>query len=706
MLNKDVAIKILHHVNELSVQRFQREAQAAYNLHHENVVAVHEFGVTDEGQPYMVMEYIEGKTLSTVIDERGALPLDLCINVFRQVCSGVLHAHSRGVVHRDLKPSNIMLTNPESWSPEVRIVDFGIAKVLDFEDSGSDTGKLTRTGDFVGSPQYMSPEQCLGKTVDLRSDIYSIGCIMFEALTGRAPFNGGTSMEVMLKQMNDKPPSLKESCGKTFPVWIERLVARCLAKDPEQRFQTVDDMLKSIEDRVVASANATAKGEKKHSANSILLPVSVALALLVVAGGVTFFFLSEPHPKTTTKMPSEELSEKLPLFKTQPEKGASASSEEPDVIIAPTQDEIIRSDIADRSRKEIVSSNRRINDSALLSLKDRIDIDSISITNAGISDKAFAHIRQLPLRKLDLSFNLLVTGKVLDNVNPDFLEFLDLSHTGFKSRDLALLGRFKNLRTLKLNQDGIDDSDLPQLLKLKNLDSLELSENLEIYDSSCSIMARLPRLRQIKLNNTRITGKGLTALSQLKNLFALSVIGTKVDDSGVQALEGLPIARLQLQHTAITDGAVKSLAKMKTLLELGFERIKLSPQSMRSIATLPKLFKLMLFQCDVTDQDLEVLAHCQTIRELYLSGNLAITSAGLKSLSRLPLQELIMVKTSITDQDLPALYDWKNLRTLDVSRCAVTQAGAERLKSAVGAGLSVYPFDEPIIKNINFGSPF
>jgi eukaryotic-like serine/threonine-protein kinase len=242
----------------MTVQRFQREAQAAYNLHHENVVAVHEFGVTDEGQPFMVMEFIQGKTLASVIDERGALPLDLCVKIFKQVCSGVAHAHSRGVLHRDLKPSNIMLTDPDSWNPQVRIVDFGIAKVLDMAEDDTSTGKLTRTGDFVGSPLYMSPEQCLGKNIDLRSDIYSIGCIMYETLTGRAPFIGGTSMEIMLRQMNDLAPTLKEGGGGTsYPAWIERLVARALAKDPNKRFQNVEEMKKALEERVVAEVKAS-----------------------------------------------------------------------------------------------------------------------------------------------------------------------------------------------------------------------------------------------------------------------------------------------------------------------------------------------------------------------------------------------------------------------------------------------------------------
>lgn len=199
-LKKNVAIKILHQVNQQTVMRFQREAQAASTLRHDNVIAVLDFGATDEGQPYMVMDFVEGKPLSDLINQRGALPVDSALNIFKQICSGIGHAHGKGVVHRDLKPSNVMLSDPDKWNPHVHIVDFGIAKVLGPEET--EAGKLTQTGDVFGSPLYMSPEQCFGKKVDFRSDIYSIGCIMFEVLTGKPPFMGETIMDTMLKQMN------------------------------------------------------------------------------------------------------------------------------------------------------------------------------------------------------------------------------------------------------------------------------------------------------------------------------------------------------------------------------------------------------------------------------------------------------------------------------------------------------------------------
>ena len=145
---------------------------------------------------------------------------------------------------------------------------------------------------------------------------------------------------------------------------------------------------------------------------------------------------------------------------------------------------------------------------------------------------------------------------------------------------------------------------------------------------------------------------------------------------------------------------------MKTLRELGLQHVPLSLESIKLIATLP-LNKLILYNCDITDADLEALSHSKTLRELHLSGNQKISAAGLKLLSDLPIQELVLQKVNVGDADLEIFANWKNLRNIDLSNCPrVTSAGAERLKKSIGHDLSVYPFDEPIIKNINFGSPF
>jgi serine/threonine-protein kinase len=709
MLNKDVAIKILHQVNDLTVQRFQREAQAAYNLHHENVVAVHEFGVTEQGQPYMVMEFIDGKTLSSLIDERGALPIELCINIFKQVCNGIVHAHARGVLHRDLKPSNVMLSDPESWSPHVRIVDFGIAKVLDSNDL--DSGKLTRTGDFMGSPMYMSPEQCLGKNVDLRSDIYSIGCIMFEALTGRPPLQGETSMETMLMQMNDKAPSLKEgSGGKAFPVWMERLVARALAKDPGARFGSADELKKALEERVVADVKAPGQKDRGFTVpKSLRLPIiATAVALSAVAG--LSVFLMAPRPvKKESKMPSQVLAEQFPNLKFGKKKTDGAYNDftlDPSVISPPTHDEVVARNVADREQTKISTQWQTINDSALSGLKDRVDINTLELAGSKISDKALEHAHHLPLIRIELNSNPKITNKVLNYIKSDFLEELDLSRTGFNGDGIPALSKFENLRTLALASDHITDPDLTSLKKLVGLINLDLSDNPKITDAALSVISKLPKLRQLNLTKTGINGQGLTELRNLRDLSMLNIGGTKVDDRGVVAIHSLPLTVLNLFNTAITDGALESIAKIKTLHELGLQGVPLSLASMKLIAALP-LNSLILYQCDINNEDLAELSRCKTLRDLKLSGNRSINGAGIDAIAMLPLQEIFLVKTQFTDNDLPHFYNFKELRSIDFTGCpGVTQDGANRLKAALHHDCSVLPFDTPSLTRINFGAAF
>ncbi len=239
-LNNDMALKLLDLAfvaDSVHIRRFQQEAKAANSLNHPGLVKVHDFGLLDNGQPYLVMEMLEGETLGSYLKRNGALSLKEISAIFAQVCFALSYAHSENVVHRDIKPGNIMLLKGLSFDTEgsVKVVDFGLAKI-----AGEGEGKqaLTRTGEVMGSPIYMSPEQCSGETLDHRSDIYSLGCVLFEALTGTPPFIGETSLRTMMQHQIDAPPTLKEaSLGKDFPNSLERIVAKMLAKSPSDRYQ-------------------------------------------------------------------------------------------------------------------------------------------------------------------------------------------------------------------------------------------------------------------------------------------------------------------------------------------------------------------------------------------------------------------------------------------------------------------------------------
>jgi len=247
-LDRIVAIKMLKAdllTDENSYLRFQVEAVAASRLTHPNVVAVHDYGVAPTGQPFLIMEYVEGKSLSTLISEEGALTVHRALPIFVQACNALEHAHHKSVIHRDVKPSNIILIQPEGKSDLVKVVDFGIAQVGELKQEGL---KLTKTGEIFGSPVYMSPEQCTGDTVDERTDIYSMGALMYETLMGVVPFAGATTVDTIQKKFSEEPkPFILVRPGHNIPAAIESVVMKALQRESNRRFQTMSQLQTAME---------------------------------------------------------------------------------------------------------------------------------------------------------------------------------------------------------------------------------------------------------------------------------------------------------------------------------------------------------------------------------------------------------------------------------------------------------------------------
>lgn len=263
LMDQIVAVKILKMLesNETALLRFRQEAKAASKIQHDNVVSIHDFGVAND-TAYLVMEFVDGCTLSDVIKERGTLPVDEALSIFNQICRGLISAHDAGVIHRDLKPSNVLLAQLTKQDRVVaKIADFGIAK-LEMDEQG-----LTQTGEIFGSPLYMSPEQCRGQVADLRSDIYSLGCVMYETLCGVPPISGNNALDTIHKRLNDSPRPLSEF-RSDVPPGLECLILDCLMIDPSRRPQDVFAVLNVLEDggRLKKSAKKYRKGTGNSTA--------------------------------------------------------------------------------------------------------------------------------------------------------------------------------------------------------------------------------------------------------------------------------------------------------------------------------------------------------------------------------------------------------------------------------------------------------
>ena len=207
-MGRKVALKVMNpgmHQDPDAIARFNREAKNASQLNHPNVCAIYDFGETPEGLIYLAMEFIEGSSLSGIIEQAGALPAARAAGIIHQAADALQVAHDYGIVHRDLKPDNIMIAKARDGSDMVKVVDFGIAKA-----SSSDAQKVTKTGLVVGTPEYMSPEQLAGDKLDGRSDIYSLALVAFNCLTGKLPFPSNSAQEAMIMRLTDEPKSLAE----------------------------------------------------------------------------------------------------------------------------------------------------------------------------------------------------------------------------------------------------------------------------------------------------------------------------------------------------------------------------------------------------------------------------------------------------------------------------------------------------------------
>ncbi len=248
LIDMPVAVKMLRSsdLTQEAMERFQREARAVCRLDHPNILKLHDFGITERGQPYMVMEFVEGNSLSNLLETWGAIPVDLALDLGIQICSGLAHAHQMGVLHRDIKPSNVMLKSIGGTAPVARILDFGFAKIAEPEDK--DQIQLTKAGQVFGSPPYMSPEQVKGKPVDERTDIYSLGCVLYEMFSGCPPHLGSTSIEVMVKHLEENVTPLRVlRSDLDLPPELELVINRALKKQPEDRYQSAQELQNDLE---------------------------------------------------------------------------------------------------------------------------------------------------------------------------------------------------------------------------------------------------------------------------------------------------------------------------------------------------------------------------------------------------------------------------------------------------------------------------
>jgi serine/threonine-protein kinase len=248
-LNRDVALKVLKEkgeLNEEKIRRFEREARSAASLTHPNTIRIFEFGASDDGVLFIAMELLEGLDVDALVEVAGPLPPARAVKLVRQACASLAEAHVKGIIHRDIKPANFFVSHTGEEYDFIKLLDFGVARVVE-----GDRPSLTETGILFGTPAYMSPEVCAGERASTRSDIYSLGAVLYYMLTGTPLFPDRNFAETVMSHISKTPELPSARVGKTLPEKLEMAIMRCLQKKREDRFRSVrelDEALSAIED--------------------------------------------------------------------------------------------------------------------------------------------------------------------------------------------------------------------------------------------------------------------------------------------------------------------------------------------------------------------------------------------------------------------------------------------------------------------------
>lgn len=553
LLNKHVAIKTIKKgvLGAEHIMRFQREATALAALNHPNLVPVYVFGITDDNEPYMVMSMESGVPLSDLIAE-SRIPLKRAISIFIQICDAMQHAHDRSVLHRDLKPANILVRDAHTDSPFVIIIDFGIAIV----ETSNSLDSLTKTGIMLGTPAYMSPEQVKGQDVDVTSDIYSLGCIMFETLTGSAPFTAPSALEVLSKKSASEAPTINQvTVEHAFPQNLEAIVAKCLALSKGQRYQSMAELSNDLELFQLGAApkaNERTIATDARKANAMIPVVAVIAAVLILAVVLTSI-LWEPT-KTTTEQ-AQQTAIATPRTKKQAPNALDYEEDEEPIYDAKDRSLVMPARTNDAMAVKWLKEyhNRK---TVIRTVKFHLCID--------FTGKAFDQCREVPIYGVVMKATGLTTDGLRAISRIPSLKSLTLGNQKLNStiskRGLEYLTKAPQLRELGVARCDIDDEKLAVICKMPNLFRLDLGGNKKITDHSIDMMSqKLKELVVLNIQDTSVTGKGLAHLNRFKKLGYLSLIGLPVNEHDLLALKHPEMVNIDVTSTNVSATGVLAL---------------------------------------------------------------------------------------------------------------------------------------------------
>jgi Leucine-rich repeat (LRR) protein len=614
LLNRNVALKIMHPqfaAERSAKERFLREARATAQITHDNVVTIYEADER-EGVSFIAMQFLEGCSLNGYLHKNGTPTIQQTLRLAREAASGLAAAHKIGLVHRDIKPANLWMEAPNG---RVKVLDFGLAKPMDAEK------EVTKSGEVVGTPAYMSLEQGRGQKVDHRTDLFSLGAVMYRLCTGKLPFDGPTTMAVLIALGNDEPTPVRE-LNPRVPEPLAGLIHQLLSKKPEERPATADEVVKRIraiseqlspgggdvgdmseaESVVVEATEVMGRGQRKPRGRGKWIAAGFAAFLaLVIAGVVIIVIKNKDGTETKIEVPDD-------ATVTVTKDGKEVARLNPGNTKPFASTEPKSSEVADPDRRAAAY---------VLSVGGNVKVNGL--------DNTIGAVANLPKDRFAITYvnlgrNQLVTDKGLENLKDcDKLLELHLDHTKTTDKGIAAFKGNTELKTLDLAESQVTDAGLESFKDCKKLTYLNLTF-LNVTDTGLGYFKDCKNLNFLSLARAPITDAGLANFKDSKGLTYLDLTDTPITNAGLAHFKDCKELRfLHLPGTLFTDSGLAYFKDCKNLLRATLRYTKLTDEGLAYLKDCKNLEGLWVEGTQVTDAGLAYFKDCKSLKTINVS---------------------------------------------------------------------------------------
>ena len=654
ILQIDVAIKTLQTDSEgQALVRLQREAVTAGRLQNENIAKIFDFGQTQDGMPYMVMELVVGKSLAELISESGPFEFRKAVNVFIQICRGLENAHKHGIVHRDLKPSNVMLIERDETFL-VKLLDFGVAKLETDQ-------KLTTTGAMVGSPVYMSPEQARGLEVTYKSDFYSLGCLMFETLTGQPPFKGESALDTISMHRNIAAPLLTDILPENqIPSALVQLIDECLHKSPDDRPEdacaiktTLENILtiKAVpqaelfdEPKKIDAAQAKSLTEQSAKTQKAALKFAGVISVFsLIILSLLYFNFHSTNISKNSKLDdslrgntSAHMSQDLESFHSKSLNFEFSTFHGDGLMTA-------KSEATDEDMKDLQTDLFQI----------------LKLKSCNVTGKGFKYLQNKPITEIEIR---------TDSFQPVYLkELLPIT----------------TLKRLRIDKSIVDDKTIQEIIKFKNLEGLSI-DSKKVTDETLSYLSALPKLKMLKLECKKITDKSVLYLAKIPGLTELEFEKCPLltENLGEKIPKLRKLERLELP----CNQSVRSFKAMArtNITDLKVSGLEFDADEFNALCEMNKLKKLRMSNTMVSDPSCyQNLLKLKNLKKIELKREEYFAPILIQTIVKMPLEDIDFHDSKINNNILPLFLNCPALSVINLKGCKnISQEAADDFQQA------------------------